>query len=135
MSERLPISELRRSPELEPHFAALDEGRLVIPRCNTCEDAIWYPRAFCPGCGGISVSWFEASGAGTVYSFTVVRRGLGDWAEHAPYVVAYVELDEGPRVLTNIVSPWDGIEVGSRVQAVVEKDPAAGPILRFRLMN
>src|SRR3954447_1553830 len=106
MSEQLPISPLRPLPELEPHFAALDEGRLVLPRCDACDEAIWYPRTFCPSCGSTSVTWFEASGAGEIYSFTVVRKALGDFAEHAPYVVAYVELDEGPRVLTNVLSPW-----------------------------
>jgi uncharacterized protein len=133
MSEQLPISQLRRSPELEPHFAGLDEGRVVIPRCDECGEAIWYPRAFCPTCGSSSVSWVEASGEGEIYSFSVVRKGTGDWAEHAPYVVAYVELDEGPRVLTNVVAPWEGIEVGSRVQATVEKDADGTPILRFAL--
>ena len=64
---------------------------------------IWFPRQFCPECGGDKVSWLEASGRGTIYSFTVTRNGSGSWKDAAPYVLAFVDLEEGPRVMTNIV--------------------------------
>ena len=65
------------------------------------------------------MSWFEAAGTGTVYSFTIVTRGAGAYREAGPYVVAYVELDEGPRMMTNIVeSPPEEVFVGQRVRVV-----------------
>jgi uncharacterized OB-fold protein len=72
-----------------------------------------------------------AIGTGTIYSYTIVRRGTGAYAAAVPYVVAYVELTEGPRVLTNVV--WaadDDIYIGAPVEAVL--DPSDG-LLRFRL--
>jgi uncharacterized OB-fold protein len=79
----------------------------------------------------MGVEWVDASGRGTVYSFTVNQRGQGPWAEHAPYVIAYVQLDEGPRVLTNIVgADPDQIRVGDAVTAVFQ--PAGSTkVLRF----
>ena len=75
-----------------------------------------------------------ASGRGAVYSFTVVRRGQGEWEAAAPYVLAYVELDEGPRVLTNILTEDPSqVRIGARVEAVVERGEGAPPVLRFRL--
>jgi uncharacterized OB-fold protein len=78
------------------------------------------------------VEWVQAVGTGTVYSVTIAHRGAGDWASHTPFAIAYVELDEGPRVLTNIVgSDPAAIRVGDRVEAVFE--PAGTTkVLRFR---
>lgn len=127
----LPVPPLAESVELEPHLAGLREGRLLLPRCRRCAAVIWYPRAFCPQCGSLDVDWFEASGRGTIYSFTVVRRGQGPYATAAPYVLAYVELAEGPRVLTNVNADPAALAIGTEVKAVVERDGEAA-ILRFR---
>jgi uncharacterized protein len=131
--QQLPVLPLGDSPELAPHFDGLRACRLLLPRCDACGETIWYPRAFCPSCSGREVKWIEATGDGLVYSYTVVHKGIGPYADHAPYVVAYVELDEGPRVLTNIVGPTEGLAVGSRVAAVFELDAEGTPSLRFRL--
>ena len=120
-------------PGLEdaPFWEAADAGRLVLPRCRSCATFIWYPRAFCPACHTSGVEWVPASGRGTVYSFTVSQRGMGPWAEHAPYVIAYVELEDGPRVLTNIVgADPDEVRIGDAVTAVFQ--PAGShQVLRF----
>jgi uncharacterized OB-fold protein len=79
-----------------------------------------------------TVQWFEASGRGVVYSFTRVHKGEGAFADVPPYVLAYVELDEGPRVLTNIIGAVDDIHIGQAVEAVFDQRAAAGAILRFR---
>jgi hypothetical protein len=99
----LPGGDPRPSPETRAFWEATREGRLLLPRCLGCGVVIWYPRGMCPKCHGAKVEWIEASGRGSVYSFTVVRRSFGAWREVTPYVVAYVELEEGPRVLTNLV--------------------------------
>ena len=133
----LPTSEPVVSLETEPFWAAADEGRLVLPRCDACDTVIWYPRRFCPVCHTSAVSWFDASGRGTVYSFTIVRKGQGKWADVAPYVIAYVELDEGPRVLTNIVGT-DPAEVRIGLPVVADfatserDDGEAFAVPRFR---
>jgi len=133
-----PVADLPAfppEPSLEdaPFWDAAAEDRLVLPRCPSCSSFIWYPRAFCPQCRSTSgVEWVPASGRGTVYSFTVSHRGMGPWSEHAPYVVAYVELDEGPRVLTNIVgADLDSLRIGDAVEVVFQP---AGPskVPRFR---
>jgi uncharacterized OB-fold protein len=80
----------------------------------------------------MAVSWREASGQGVVYSYTVVRKGDGLWKDVAPYVVAYVELAEGPRVMTNVVGidPSD-VRIGMPVEVVFEPDGAGGAVYRF----
>ncbi len=132
MSE-LPTLEPERTLETEPFWAAAAEGRLVLPRCDSCQAVVWYPRRFCPVCHRFGVSWFDATGHGTVYSFTVVRQAGGDWKAVVPYVIAYVELDEGPRVLTNLVDvDPDAVRVGDEVTVAFDPAPEGGAVPRFR---
>lgn len=113
-------------PEAAPFWAAAFEGRLVVQRCERCGSHQLYPRASCLSCRG-PVDYVEASGRGTVYSYTVIRqnyaRPFRDWI---PYVVALVDLEEGPRVMTNVVGadPEDvhiGMAVRARFEAVSEE--------------
>src|ERR1700679_854790 len=104
MSTELPIITPRIDPDTAGFWAGTTEGKLILERCQECQEVIWYPRGgFCPACGKMSATPFEAAGTGTVYTFTVVHRALAEYAGATPFVIAYVELDEGPRVLTNIV--------------------------------
>ena len=138
MSE-LPAERPPFNAEAAPFWEAASAGRLVVPVCDACGHHIWYPRAWCPVCGGASVTWTELSGRGTVYACTVIRKGMGPWAAAAPYVGAYVELAEGPRLLANVVADDpDTVHIGMAVTATFAAvdDPAegAGPpqaILRF----
>ena len=90
-------------PEAAEYWAAARDGTLLVQRCDRCGHHQLYPRALCVVCHS-PVSWAEASGRGTVYSYTVIRqnysRPFRDWM---PYVVALVDLEEGPRIMTNIV--------------------------------
>jgi uncharacterized OB-fold protein len=73
------------------------------------------------------------SGRGTVYSFTVVHKGEGQFSGAAPYVLAYVELDEGPRLMTNIVDcDEQGLRIGLPVVAVFHGEDPSWAIPRFR---
>ena len=129
----LPTSAPTISPETAEFWAATAEGRLLLKRCDTCGTVIWYPRSLCPDCHGTDTSWFEASGQGTVYSYTVNYRGDGPWKDVAPYVIAYVELDEGPRVMTNIVDcDVDSVSIGQQVSAVWDDTGQGNAVLRFR---
>src|SRR5277367_994800 len=115
----LPAPAPAVMPETAAFWAATARGELLLARCPACGAVIWYPRGLCPDCGSTSVEWVAASGRGTVYSFTVVRRGEGRYREAVPYVLAYVELDEGPRMLTNIVDcPTEDVRVGQSVEVV-----------------
>jgi uncharacterized OB-fold protein len=123
-------------PEVKPFWDATAEGRLVLPRCQDCQTLIWYPRPFCPACGSLKIEWTEASGRGTVYSFTVNRRGTADLPQYrqvGTYVLAYVELDEGPRVMTNIVDcDPDSVAIGQRVEVVFHDTGEGTALPRFR---
>ncbi len=104
-----------------PYWQALHDGRLLVQRCQDCGEFQLYPRDRCLSCRG-PVTWQEASGRGTVYSYTVIRqnyaRPFRDWI---PYVVALVELEEGPRVMTNLVDcEPDAVQVGMPVHARFE---------------
>jgi uncharacterized protein len=131
----LPIPPGRVSPDNREHFEGLEAGRLLLPRCDRCGNVFWYPRHLCPACGSFDVSWSEASGRGTVHSFSIVRRGQGAYAEAGPYVLAYVELEEGPRVMTNLLveeERFADLAIGQPVEMVIEKADGVPPLLRFR---
>lgn len=120
-----------------PYWEAARAHRLVLPRCRTCATVIWYPRGFCPSCSGFDIEWFEASGRGTVYAFSVSRKGQGAYRDAAPYILAYVELDEGPRVMTNVVdvaidATGAALAVGDPVVAVFHDTERGNALLRFR---
>ena len=131
---RLPIPPAAVSPDNAEHFQALEEGKLLLPRCDRCSTVFWYPRHHCPVCGAHAVSWVTASGRGTIYSFTVVRKGPGPYADVGPYVLAYVELDDGVRVLSNItgVADLQSLKIGMPVEAVFDREPETAVLLRFR---
>lgn len=125
----LPTSAPKVTADTAEFWKATENDTFLLRRCDNaaCGSIIWYPRPICPDCGSLETSWFEASGKGTIYSFTVVHRGQGPWADHVPYVAAYVELDEGPRIMTNIVGVDPAaVEVGMPVEVVWE-DTGEGP--------
>lgn len=128
----LPTPPLAEAHGTEPYIDALREGYLLLPRCVTCDSVIWYPRDFCPFCGASEIVWFRASGRGTIYSYTVIRRSEGAFQAAVPYVLAYVEVEEGPRILTNIIGPVESLEVGTDVLAVFVVD-GSDPVLRFEV--
>jgi uncharacterized OB-fold protein len=110
------------NPETEPFWAAAREGRFLIKACTACGKAHWYPRAVCPHCLSDRTEWRESGGAGTIYSVSVMKR--------APevYAVAYVTLDDGPTMMTNIVDcDYDALAIGQRVQVTFRPTGGDGP--------
>jgi uncharacterized OB-fold protein len=104
-----------------PYWTALHEGKLLVQKCQDCGEFQLYPRDRCLACRG-PVAFVEASGRGTIYSFTVIRqnyaRPFRDWI---PYVVALVELEEGPRLMTNLIDcDPEVLQVGDAVEARFE---------------
>jgi uncharacterized OB-fold protein len=89
--------------ETRPFWDGLKERKFLLRHCNACGRDHYYPRPFCPTCWSDDVSWKEASGRGKLYTYSIVHvNDLPPFNERVPYVAAIVELDEGPRVMTNI---------------------------------
>lgn len=119
--------------DTEQFWAATSEGRLLLRHCNACGQMIWYPRPICPFCHSTDTDWQESPGRGTIYSFTIVRRATAEFKDAVPYVLAYVELEEGPRLMTNIVEcDMDELEVGQEVEVVFHKTASTMALPRFR---
>jgi uncharacterized OB-fold protein len=89
------------TPETLPYWQAARAGELHIQRCDDCERAYFPPRPFCPHCASRKVSWFRASGRATLYSYVIHHRPVPGFTP--PYSIAVVELEEGPRMMTNII--------------------------------
>jgi len=123
-------------PEVKPFWDGTAEGKLLLAQCTECQQTIWYPRPFCPACASTTVTWVPASGRGTIYSFTVNRRGVADlpaYRNAGEYVLAYVELDEGPRIMTNIVEcDPNSVRVGQKVEIVFHDTGQGSALWRFR---
>lgn len=105
-----------------PFWDATRTQQLVLPWCTSCDAPFFYPREVCPRCLGDQIEWRPASGRGTVYAVTVEHRPQNPMmASMAPYAVALVELDEGVRLLSNIVTdqPLD-VAVGQSVTVAWE---------------
>jgi uncharacterized protein len=102
-----------------PFWAATAEGRLLIQRCSSGH-LQFYPRGHCHRCGSRSLDQVEASGAGTLHTFSVVHRaGHDGFADRLPYVFAIVDLAEGPRVTANVIGADPGeVRVGMPLRAV-----------------
>ena len=102
---------------------ATAEGRLLVVRCHACGEAHYYPRPFCPRCGADDVSWEQASGRATLYTWSVVHQNdLPPFRDKVPYVAAVVDLDEGPRMMTNVVgADADALRVGMSLEVAFEE--------------
>jgi len=98
------------------------QHKLLIQHCNACQHFIFYPRSLCPNCFSDTLSWVEAAGTGTIYSYTVVHQAYGVFARQVPFVVALVELGEGVRMMTRITgSPPETVRIGAPVRVVFEQ--------------
>jgi len=104
--------------DTRPFWDAAREGRFLIARCRACGTAHHYPRPFCPSCWSDDVAWEQASGRATLYTYsTVFVNDLSPFAQRLPYIAAVVDLEEGPRVMTNLVDCTpDELRVGMAVE-------------------
>ncbi|CAN5341633.1 Zn-ribbon domain-containing OB-fold protein [soil metagenome] len=97
-------------PEIQPFWEAAAQGRLLVRTCEACGRAFWYPRALCPLCGSLRTGWMAASGRGTLFAFSEMRKA------EVPYILAYVELAEGPRLMTNMIDcTFERLRIGMPV--------------------
>ena len=114
------------NPEVKPFFDAAAQGRLLIKKCAACGELHHYPRALCPFCFSDRTEWMPASGRGTIYSYSVMRR------VPVPFAIAYVTLEEGVTMMTNIVDcDLDAIRIGQPVKVVFKPTEGGPPVPMF----
>ena len=104
------------------YWQSAAEGRLVVKRCTSCGVYQFYPRALCASCAG-ETEWVDASGRGTLHTFTVIRQNRSEaFAALSPYAVGIVELEEGVRMMSNIVEcDVEELEVGMALEVLILK--------------
>lgn len=105
-----------------PFWDGCKAGKLLLQYSKSADKYFFYPRPFVPGTGERDVEWVEASGEGTIYSYTVAERAGPAFQDDAPFVVAVIQLKEGPRMLSNVrtASPYD-IKIGDKVKVYFDK--------------
>lgn len=129
----LPTPDVSPTPETERYWQAAAEGRLLVMECADCGRVYHPPRARCPDCLSGDTGWVETRGEGEVYAHSVTRQTGPPYDDATPYVVAYVELVEGPRLLTNIVTDDpEALSVGQPVAVCFhETDDGEYAVPRF----
>ena len=118
----------------KPFWDGLAENRLRLQRCDACGQVQFYPRVRCTGCLSDRLDWVDASGKGTIYTFTVARQPTHPaFADEVPQLQGVVELAEGPKMTSTFVdmSPED-LAVGLAVEAVYDHGDDGVTLLRFR---
>lgn len=113
----LPIPKFPE-PDTEPFWNATKNHELTYQVCDDCGGIVWHPRRHCTHCTSLNVSWKTSKGEGTVYTFSIVRQNYHPaFRERIPYVVAWIDVDEGFRMLSNVVDvDPEQVTVGQRVR-------------------
>jgi uncharacterized protein len=135
MSYTKPVPTI--DPESAPYWEGAKAGRLMIQHCKATDQYFLYSRILTPGVDDARVEWVQASGRGTIYSYTVARRPAGAaFKDDVPYVVASVELDEGARIMSNVVTDDpDAVRIGMRVEAVFDRVSDDLTIPKFKIVD
>lgn len=114
-------------PDTAPFWDATKRHELTYPVCNACGTIVFYPRQHCTNCGSSDLTWHTSKGDGTVYSYSVIRQNRNpSFKDLGAYALAYVDLDEGFRMMTNVVGvndPTKDITIGMRVKVSWEDQP------------
>ena len=130
-----PLPEI--TPVTQLFWEAAASGKLVMQRCAECRSWVWCPRPACVECGSEKLSWTPLGGRGRIFAFTVIRevvgRALRGFAGDIPYVTAWIDLDEGPRICSNVIGcPIEQIAIGMPVEVVFEKAGAGIFLPKFK---
>jgi uncharacterized OB-fold protein len=108
------------------------EGKLLVQECSMCGQRQLYGRSLCTNCHAAALTWIESSGLGTIYSRTIIRQNPNRSFKHMiPFVVALIDLDDGPRLMSNVIgTPAEEVHIGDRVRVVFEpvSDAVALPL-------
>ncbi|WP_370273438.1 Zn-ribbon domain-containing OB-fold protein [Pseudooceanicola nitratireducens] len=118
------------NPESKPFWDAAAKGTFLIRHCPACDQAHWYPRTICPLCHQADTEWRESPGTGTIYTWTHMRK-----SPRGPFALAYLELDEGPRVYVQF-RPEDSenLEIGKRARIMFHPVKDGAPMMFAELI-
>jgi uncharacterized OB-fold protein len=121
--------------ESEPFWSGTLDGKLLVQECSMCGQRQLYGRSLCTNCHSAALNWIETSGRGTIYSRTIIRQNPSRSFKHMiPFVVALIDLDEGPRMMSNVIgTPAEEVNIGDRVRVTFEtvSDAAALPLFEL----
>ena len=113
-------------PESQAYWTAADEGRLLVKKCKACGEFHHYPRDICPHCLSVDTEWQQAAGTGTVYSFSTMGKG------EAAYTLAFVTIDEGVTLMTNLVDCDPAtVSIGQGVRVVFKPSEGGHAVPMF----
>jgi uncharacterized OB-fold protein len=133
MSPPLPTPD----PVTQPFWDSLKAHAIKLQHCAACDRFVYYPRAVCPGCLSTELVWTGVSGRGVIHAFTIPHRHPNP-AFQVPYVVVLVELQEGVRMLSNLVDVQpvaEQVPIGAPVEIVYDDVNDAITLPRFRLVG
>ncbi|HUG24448.1 Zn-ribbon domain-containing OB-fold protein [Piscinibacter sp.] len=126
MSTPRKIPAPRALPESQAFWTAADDGRLLVKTCTDCGKPHFYPRDICPHCLSDRTEWLQAAGTGQVYSFSTMGKG------DAAYTLAFVTLDEGVTLMTNLVDcDPKAVAIGQRVRVVFQPSDGGHAVPMF----
>jgi uncharacterized OB-fold protein len=123
------------SPELTlPFWEAAKRHELVIPRCRTCDYLFFYPRSECPRCLSSRLEWMRVSGRGRLHTYTIVYQPANAaFRDDTPHIYAVVQLDEGPRMVSNVVQcAVDAVSVDMLLEAVFDDVTPEWTLVKFK---
>jgi uncharacterized OB-fold protein len=129
-----PLPNPQHWPASQAFWEAAKRHELLMPRCTLCNKLFFYPREVCPTCLQSDIEWQKVSGNGRMHSFTVIHQPANpSFAEDVPYVYAMIQLDEGPRMISNLVgcTPADA-KVDMPVTAVFDDVTPDWTLVKFR---
>jgi uncharacterized protein len=133
MSPPLPTPD----PVTQPFWDSLKAHAIKLQHCAACDKFVYYPRAVCPSCLSTELVWMEVSGRGIIHAFTIPHRHPNP-EFRVPYVVVLVELQEGVRMLSNLVDVEpipEQVPIGAPVEIVYDDVNDAITLPRFRLVS
>jgi uncharacterized protein len=123
------------SPELtRPFWEAAKRHELVMPRCKTCDQLFFYPRSECPRCLSDHLEWVRVSGRGHLHTYTIVYQPANAaFRDDTPYIYAVVQLDEGPRMVSNVVQcELDVVQVDMSLEAIFDDVTPECTLVKFK---
>ena len=123
------------SPELtQPFWEAAKRHELVMPRCKICDQLFFYPRSECPRCLSTHLEWMRVSGRGRLHTYTVVYQPANAaFRDDTPPIYAVVQLDEGPRMVSNVVQcDIDAVRVDMPLEAIFDDVTPEWTLVKFK---
>jgi uncharacterized protein len=122
------------SSESKPYWDGLRDHKLLMPRCDACQGYWFPPSLLCPRCNSAKWTWTAASGLGRIFSYVVYHRVYHPgFADEVPYAVAVIELDEGPRMISNVIGiAPDKLVCDMKVEVVYQTITEAITLPKFK---